>query len=364
MGAQKNLRSPRKRAGALKRLVQMRFPFMRALRDLGACEGRKVLLLGTPLHQNLGDHLLASSEMSFLRGYFKDANVFEVPTDLYLAFKEGILGELDGDDRVFITGGGWMGDLWLRDELTMRDMVKSASSICETIVLPQTVYYASKDTLIFAEARAFWSNASRCLLCVREKASLNTCMHDLAMPRESVALLPDAGLLYQPPKEQHAVLGRSGVVGFCIREDVEASGAFEVVGRLRQHVSESGYNVAELSTMAETPIPYSSREEALQRKLEEFSSVDLVITDRLHGMVFSYLAGTPCIAFDNVTGKVKGVYEMWLSECPSVTVADFEKVQILDVIDAMLAIDVNDDGEELRNRYVRLYEELLGEDKR
>lgn len=44
-------------------------------------------------------------------------------------------------------------------------------------------------------------------------------------------------------------------------------------------------------------------------KLQEFSTVRLVITDRLHGMVFSVITGTACIAFRNY--KIEGIYK-WI----------------------------------------------------
>ncbi len=51
------------------------------------------------------------------------------------------------------------------------------------------------------------------------------------------------------------------------------------------------------------------------KKWNEFSSVQLVVTDRLHGMVFSAITGTPCIALDNISHKVYGAYQ-WLSYLP------------------------------------------------
>ena len=42
-----------------------------------------------------------------------------------------------------------------------------------------------------------------------------------------------------------------------------------------------------------------------------FGNRKLIITDRLHGMIFSAITNTPCIALANSTGKVKGVYD-WI----------------------------------------------------
>ena len=56
-------------------------------------------------------------------------------------------------------------------------------------------------------------------------------------------------------------------------------------------------------------------QKSASKKWNEFSSVQLVVTDRLHGMVFSAITGTPCIALDNISHKVYGAYQ-WLSYLP------------------------------------------------
>ncbi len=63
-----------------------------------------------------------------------------------------------------------------------------------------------------------------------------------------------------------------------------------------------------------------SREMQVREKMEELASARLVITDRLHGMVFCALAGTPCIAMSSSNHKVRGTYE-WISYLPYVRYA-------------------------------------------
>ena len=58
----------------------------------------------------------------------------------------------------------------------------------------------------------------------------------------------------------------------------------------------------------------------VREKMEELASARLVITDRLHGMVFCALAGTPCIAMSSSNHKVRGTYE-WISYLPYVRYA-------------------------------------------
>ena len=65
--------------------------------------------------------------------------------------------------------------------------------------------------------------------------------------------------------------------------------------------------------MNECRVSIEEREQTVFQRLKAFASYDFVITDRLHGMIFSYICGTPCILFDNKTHKISGVYDTWLS---------------------------------------------------
>lgn len=47
----------------------------------------------------------------------------------------------------------------------------------------------------------------------------------------------------------------------------------------------------------------------------------MVITDRLHGMIFAAITGTPCIAFDNISKKVSGVYK-WIESLEYIKVVN------------------------------------------
>ena len=56
-------------------------------------------------------------------------------------------------------------------------------------------------------------------------------------------------------------------------------------------------------------------------KFKDFQKYELVITDRLHGMVFCAISGTPCIVFGNYNQKVKGTYE-WIKNLPYIKYID------------------------------------------
>ena len=55
-------------------------------------------------------------------------------------------------------------------------------------------------------------------------------------------------------------------------------------------------------------------EKILSNKLEEFAKSKVVITDRLHGMIFCVLTKTPCIVISNNNHKIKKTYMDWLQD--------------------------------------------------
>ena len=51
------------------------------------------------------------------------------------------------------------------------------------------------------------------------------------------------------------------------------------------------------------------RKKEVKNKLEQFKKAKLIITDRLHGMIFAAITSTPCIALGNYNHKIKSCSE-------------------------------------------------------
>ena len=68
-------------------------------------------------------------------------------------------------------------------------------------------------------------------------------------------------------------------------------------------------------------VPVDQRENALNEKFAQFAGAELVITDRLHGMIFCAITGTPCIVLDSKSPKVRGCYE-WIRHLDYIRFAD------------------------------------------
>ncbi len=96
----------------------------------------------------------------------------------------------------------------------------------------------------------------------------------------------------------------------CFRDDLEKTSDLSIViEQLKAENIDSDLT----DTVISGYINPAQREMVVRQKLNEFSQYSLVICDRLHAMIFSAITLTPCIAFDNVSKKVSGVYE-WLHD--------------------------------------------------
>ena len=64
-------------------------------------------------------------------------------------------------------------------------------------------------------------------------------------------------------------------------------------------------------TMHSCDVKPDEREDVVKSKIGEFASCEIVITDRLHGMVLSALSGSKTIVWSNCNYKVLGTYN-WI----------------------------------------------------
>lgn len=284
--------------------------------NYAAIGGKKLLFLLTPEYGNLGDHLIAVAAAKFFREKLSEYKICEIPLDDITCLSEKILKRFSSDfDFVVITGGGFLGNLYLRVEVFFRMILKAFSSN-KIIVLPQTIFFETteegkQEQQISAEEYKKHKNLS---LFIRD-GSFEFVKNNMLLSSQNVRNVPDIALFvnYSSLNEK-----RDGVL-FCLRNDKEKSIDNEKVKTLLEIINRENLPIRYTDTVVNHMILKENRENAVFEKAKEFSSAKLVITDRLHGMIFAVVTGTPCIALDNTTGKIKGVYNLWLKSVPYIT---------------------------------------------
>ncbi len=274
-----------------------------------------ILLIGTPVHKNLGDHLIADNELSFLQSIFLNRDIFEIPTDVFFDREKRIVRNTPEDAVIIITGGGWMGDLWPDDEYRMQKIISDYNQH-RIVIFPQTMFYRNrKNNKIEIDAKRTYDGCKDLTLLLRERRSYDYANHIFGEVIKRILLVPDMGLYRNYIDYQRKDINK---VGICLREDREKESNNDFGKKIIDQLQSSGYKTIIFSTMNNQGVPIWCRKKKIMDMIKEINSYDCVITDRLHGMIFSVISGTKCIVYDNSTHKVYEVYSEWLHDNPNI----------------------------------------------
>lgn len=264
---------------------------------------KRIWLIGTPEFGNLGDHKISEVELEFLRDRYRIEEIEEVTMTEYWKKKPQLLKQIQKEDILFFHGGGNIGNLWPKSEYIRRDAI-SVWKKNKKIILPQSICFTDDENgrAELLESKKAYNSPEVILVC-RDSASFEFAKREFEC---KCILTPDIVLYHKQSKSYHK---RRGLV-LCFRKDKEKILTENEVKLIRNIGKENFSQILERDTVGESKTK-KNREAALQEFMKILMRAELVITDRMHCMVFCALTGTPCIAFDNSYGKLKGCYE-WI----------------------------------------------------
>lgn len=173
--------------------------------------------------------------------------------------------------------------------------------------MPQTIYFndTQKGKKELEETKQIYNSHKYLTLVARENVSFN--MMKKEFPKVNVILTPDIVMYLNETK----VESRRGVL-LAMRRDVEKILTIENMEKIKSEVLKTFDNLVITDThLGDVQIEDKMREKILEEKLAEFRKAQLVITDRLHGMIFAAITSTPCIALGNYNHKIEASFE-WL----------------------------------------------------
>ncbi len=265
---------------------------------------KEVILFCTPLHGNVGDQAITYAEEKL----FQDNKIlfFEVSTyeaDLNFDY---IHENIANDAVILIHGGGFLGSQWFEEEKMARKVIQNFKNH-RVIILPQTIYYKNDSfgQEQFEKSKIIYNAHNDLHICARENISYE--IMKIAYPHAEILLVPDTVLYLE------AIQGRiekNGIL-LCLREDAEAKLSKEEKQKIDKLASKFSNSILKTDMMVSHLVRKRNRGKEIKKKLKEFESAKLVVTDRLHGMIFACITNTPCITLNNYNHKVKGVYE-WI----------------------------------------------------
>lgn len=269
----------------------------------------RIVLMNTPEHTNIGDHLITIAEYAFFQKFLPSYEIVEITSKAYLEKKEAIKGKLSKSDIIVITGGGFLGSLWESGKNVL-DIVENYPDN-RIIIFPQSIFFEEdeKGNALKEKTKRLFCGHPNLFVCFRERFSFDTAAF-LFKGKVKQFLVPDMALLLDkkyPQKERKGIL-------LCLRNDKESILSVEEKKEIYRLLIKKTSIIDETSMHWNEEFDFKNREKFVDEKLEELKAYSLVITDTLHCMISCFISQTPCIAFNNLTKKVEGVYKYCLDK--------------------------------------------------
>ncbi|MGO2182501.1 MAG: polysaccharide pyruvyl transferase family protein [Pseudoalteromonas nigrifaciens] len=300
---------------------------------------KNIFVLLSTDYSNLGDHALTYAHIKFLEKHFPDANIIEFVVADTTKVLPSIKKIISKGDIITLKGGGNIGVEYFREELYRRRILRNFNGQ-KIVIFPQTIFFPD-DKFGRKQKEITFSclkNNKDLVLATRDEASYNQVADIL---NDRVIFTPDIVLSLDKFKQKKNVPTRSGIVT-AMRNDVE--GIFSAKDKLNLHRKlDSKFSSITISdTTTDYPISVSMREHELTKIWNLFSTAKVVITDRLHGMIFAYITNTPCIVLKTYNHKLTGQFK-WLERAGNIKMARSidDIIELVDDIDLLDTSDLN-----------------------
>ena len=207
------------------------------------------------------------------------------------------------------------------------------------ISFPQTIEYVDtvKNRFLYNLSKRIYNGHKNLLMCARESVSYAK-MREL-YPICNVCFVPD--IVMTLDKRSDNIKREDNIITLCVRNDKEKKKTALDEDLLKSQLIEQGYKLNISDThIGKSRMSMDERETELQKIWDTFSKSKLVITDRLHGMIFAYITGTPALVLPNSNFKVEKCYE-WIKDCGYIK---FIKVPNNGEILSLLDTEYSEDG--------------------
>lgn len=259
---------------------------------------------------NVGDHTQAIAINRWLAEEFPATPVVEVDKTEVTDSLDIIESAVSPEDIIVLHSGGNMGDRGMYSESARRSIIETFPAH-PIISLPQTIYFSDtpEGRRGLAKSAQIYNRHPTLLIMARDQVSYEFAQEHF--PDCNPEIRPDFVLyLDDELSARTRWQERSHRVLLCLRNDSESI----VDAEDRESIADAlPYACDTYDTTIPRPIPRANRLTELHQTVDLFSSHALVITDRLHGMIFSVVTRTPCVALPTVDHKMHASYE-WFTD--------------------------------------------------
>lgn len=295
---------------------------------------KKIFYMLVPNHGNMGDQAIALATLKYLNDKFNEYEIIEVYREDTCKYSHAIKRVINDDDIIVLHGGGNMGNLYRIEEKDRRFIIDKFSNY-KIISMTQTISFTKdqEGNEELSKSKSIYNKHKDLTLIAREKISYDTMKREFDIKK--VVINPDI-VLYLNTEFKCQNNKRRNIMT-CLRNDKES-----ILGKQKEEFIlklQKGYeNVFNYDTVIQKNLSGGDRIIELKKMFDKFLSSKIVITDRLHGMVFAAITKTPCIVTKSLDHKVPGTYE-WLKELNYIKLVDnLEFEHIKPLIDELIEL--------------------------
>lgn len=267
----------------------------------------KIFILGVAEHGNFGDFAISEAQHQFIDDHF-NVKVIEFTEENMsnpLIFKL-IEQMLNANDIIFCQGGGNHGNIYKFHEGYRREVIKRFTNN-RIVIFPQTYYFSDDEDgkREAAISKEIYNSHPDLIFALRDSVSYSLAKETYTKP--TVIYCPDMVLYLMnnykkfEPDGSLMVILRSGLESFFSTEEKK-----RVVEKLKEK-----YVVKTSNHSTDMPITISNRASLIKNQVELYSKSNVVITDKLHGAIFSILTGTPCVMLKTFNHKLQEVAKVF-----------------------------------------------------
>lgn len=278
-----------------------------------------VVLMDLPTNGNLGDQALVYATKKFiLQKIDGPINLIEIPNTDINSSLLFLRRKLKVNDVVIWNGGGNLGTIYPTAEFSRWSTFKILKN-WRIIMFPQSVFFDSNKKTFLKKSVRFYRKKKDLSVYLREQKSFDSFSKNFAL--DNVSLVPDIvfSLENNLPIKLPDSDKRSGIITL-LRNDKEKS-SFDNQ-KLISLLSKFDTVVQSDTYIDDVYVNDKNRDSLLIDKWEEIARHRLVVTDRLHGVIFAYLTKTPALVIPNNNWKIESTYETWLQDVKSIDILD------------------------------------------
>lgn len=312
------------------------------------CHARpRVFILMSADYGNIGDIAITIAQTNLLKRIFPSYEIINLPASSNYQDLKSLVKRISKDDIVTFVGGGNSGDLYYPYEI-YRQLVVSLIKHNPIICFPQSVKYLDKYNAI--KAQRVYKNKKNLIYLARDKESHDFFVNFYKVKSE---ILPDIVLTMNRFNDGK----RDGAIT-CFRNDKESFLSQDERDTISSVLETYYIHIEKIDTYI-PHIQFSLTEirDVFENFIDRISRAQILLTDRLHGMIMGYITGTPTIVFPNNNNKIKGCYN-WIEDCryiryiENVKHLDSALLELADISDRQL--DFNLTHNRILNKYDKL----------